>query len=122
MPNCSVSGTKARLQTWGGTRPGYPVADCLFAVTFACMQKSLRRKIASKGLETVFVVDPTNLLCPSFSGEVPFVGPAFLDDFVLFVRSSAASVLGHVAEITSLTAAEASLFGFRLNTKVGKRR
>merc|ERR1712194_31066 len=75
MPNCSVSGTKASLQTWGGTRPGDPVADCLFAVTLACMQKSLRRKIASKCLETVFKVDPTNLLCPTFSGEVPFVGP-----------------------------------------------
>ena len=83
-PWFTVRGSGSRIYTWLGTRPGDPLADLLFAVSFLAFQLTLTENLRCAGLDATVKVAGAGLFPDGQEGRVvPLLPPTYLDDFVL---------------------------------------
>ena len=116
-----VSGSRIQVHTFVGTRPGDPLVDVVFALTFLAFQNSLEQFLGQ--VEATINV-PRRCGWIFGTGEVvqeTVPCPTYMDDLTILMEADPyESLLVKMATVTKGTFRIASDFGFQLNLALGK--
>ena len=115
-----VSGSSRRVVPSTGVRPGDPLADVVFALSFLHLQKSLRDELALAGL--CFEVPVANsLFSPDAGGTAAAPMPTYMDDLaVLLVSDDPRELPSRLAQATRIVHKVCRSFLLELNLEAGK--
>jgi hypothetical protein len=120
----SVEGGTRTCKLRTGTRPGDPLADLIFAVTFARVQEDLLEALCSAGLVFSLPLSPGGPFARQGSvdeTDVEVGMPTFMDDAVVPIEAPDASVLlQKAAEAAVIAVSVCAKHGLVVNFGIGK--
>eukprot|EP00438_Fugacium_kawagutii_P010579 Skav233132 [mRNA] locus=scaffold792:175507:180444:- [translate_table: standard] len=90
----SVQGRGAVITTQAGTRPGDSFADVIFGYMMAVVLKKFEHELHTQGLiSEVPMTESDDFFSPLCSTMTDFIGPTWMDDLCVCIRSPSASDL-----------------------------
>ena len=116
-----VSGLRKQVRTYVGTRPGDPLADVVFALTFLSFQTSLEQFLLQVGASVRALRRLGGIFGTGEPVQETLPCPAYMDDLTILLEADAyPELLARLAVVTEGTARIASDFGLQLNLAPGK--